>query len=101
MECPNCLKTFKVYFKEGKLSHIIETNEANAKKRIKDFLEKTGGATTLEIADILELDVMDVIRLLGDLEDGFVIERISQPKEKEHMFRKTNNKPIESAIVDN
>jgi hypothetical protein len=70
--CPLCNKNFKAYFKDGKLSHIINnsisTTQSTTQRKIIGYLEHHEEANTDEIAKALHLKIIDVLKVLQKME---------------------------------
>jgi hypothetical protein len=68
-ECEKCGYTFKAYYKDGKLSHIIENGEYEPQRSILKYLKKHNGSVgTEEISKALHIPLEDVILGLAKLE---------------------------------
>lgn len=83
--CEACDKTFGAYFKKDKLSHTIPKTLSKSdeeirvlveKARIIKYLKRHDKATTDEIAQALNLPVVDVLNMLIELESEGIIQSI-------------------------
>ncbi len=65
--CSKCKKKFQACYLDGKLSHTIPKS-LDTRARVIDYLKKHGQATEKEIANALDLQTEEVLRILEALE---------------------------------
>jgi hypothetical protein len=85
--CQNCTLTFRAYYHESKFSHTIPKSPDD-KTRIKKYLKAHTQATKEEISSVFNLDLIDVLRLLLQMQKEGVVYSLQSEQETEKKNRK-------------
>lgn len=75
--CDKCLKSFNVYYKQNKFSHIINVNvdkELKPKTKVLRYLTKHYSASVDEISNDTGLDAKLVLGILNNLQKKGAVE---------------------------
>lgn len=65
--CKKCRKTFRVYYWQSRVSHVISVH-STLRSKILEYLKGHGDATEFAIAEAFHLPVKDVLNMLEKLE---------------------------------
>ena len=74
--CESCNQSINIYFRDGKLSHIIPVPSSSLKANIITYLKNHDSASLEEIAQKLDVNINEVFNLLLKMEQTGKVERI-------------------------
>lgn len=74
--CENCRRDFRAYFLNEKLSHTIPKSLSNIQLSVSKYIAINNQANADQIAENLELPLIEVLSALKNLERKGIVERI-------------------------